>query len=49
MYEVPLLSVFDEHDVDQLLQKLRAVHGEARFDLAPEPVAAARTRLHKAM
>jgi hypothetical protein len=35
VYEVPLWSVLDEHDVDQLLQKLRAVHGEARFDLAP--------------
>jgi hypothetical protein len=36
MYEVPLLSVLDEHDVDQLLQKLRVVYREARFDLAPE-------------
>jgi hypothetical protein len=43
VYEVPLLSVLDEHDVDQLLQKLRAVHGEARFDLPPELVAATRT------
>jgi hypothetical protein len=34
--------------VDQLLQKLRTVHGEARFDLAPELVAATRTAgLHK--
>ena len=41
--EVPLLSVLDEQDVDQLLQKLRVVHGEARFDLAPELVAATRT------
>jgi hypothetical protein len=48
VYEVPLWSVLDEHDVDQLLQKLRAVHGEARFDLPPELVAATRTaRLHK--
>jgi hypothetical protein len=43
VYEVPLWSVLDEHDVDQLLQKLRAVDGEARFDLAPELVAATRT------
>ena len=48
VYEVPLLSVLDEHDVDQLLQKLRAVHGAERFDLAPGLVAATRTaRLHK--
>jgi hypothetical protein len=26
VYEVPLLSVLDEQDVDQLLQKLRVVH-----------------------
>jgi hypothetical protein len=48
VYEVPLLSVLDEDDVDQLLQKLCVVHREARFDLAPELVAATRTaRLHK--
>jgi hypothetical protein len=43
VYEVPLWSVLDEHHVDQLLQKLCAVHGEARFDLAPE-LAGSRTR-----
>jgi hypothetical protein len=43
VYEVPLLSVLDEHDTDQLLQKLRAVHGEPRIDIAPEAVAARRT------
>ncbi len=42
VHEVPLLSVFDEQDVDLLLQKLRAVHGEARFDIAPELIAARR-------
>jgi hypothetical protein len=47
VYEVSLLSVLDDHDVDQLLQKLRAAHGEARFDLAPELVATRTTRLHK--
>ena len=47
VYEVPLWSVLDEHDVDQLLQKLRAVHGEARFDLAPELAATRTARLLK--
>ena len=47
MFEVPLWSVLDEHDVDQLLQKLRAVHGEARFDLAPELAATRTARLLK--
>jgi hypothetical protein len=47
VYEVSLLSVLDDHDVDQLLQKLRAAHGEARFDLAPELVATRTARLHK--
>jgi hypothetical protein len=38
VYEVPLLSVLDEHGVDHLLRKLLAVHGEPRFDLASELV-----------
>ena len=41
-YEPPLRCVLDAHDVDQLLEKLRAVHGEPRADIAPELRAAAR-------
>jgi hypothetical protein len=33
---VPLLTVLDDTDTDQLLEKLRLVHGEPRFDIAPE-------------
>jgi hypothetical protein len=33
-WEMPLLTVLD--DTDQLLEKLRRVHGEPRFDVAPE-------------
>jgi hypothetical protein len=47
VYELPLPCVLDDHDIDLLLQKLRAVHGEAgRPDIAPELMAAraARTR-----
>ena len=41
-YEPPLPCVLDEHDVDRLLERLRAVHGELRADIAPELRAAAR-------
>jgi hypothetical protein len=35
--ELPLPCVLDDHDVDRLLEKLRAVHGEAgRPNIAPE-------------
>jgi hypothetical protein len=32
----------DDTDTDQLLEKLRLVHGEPRFDIAPELIAAKR-------
>jgi hypothetical protein len=38
--EVPLPCVLDATYSDQLLEKLRAVHGEPRFDIAPELIAA---------
>ena len=38
--EVPLPCVLDATDSDQLLNKLRAEHGEPRFDIAPELIAA---------
>ena len=34
--------VLDTHDVDQLLERLRAVHGEPRRDIAPQLLAATR-------
>jgi hypothetical protein len=40
--EVPLPCVLDATDSDQLLDKLRAVHGEPRFDIALELVATRR-------
>jgi hypothetical protein len=36
VWEMPLLTVLDDTDTDQLLEKLRLVHGEPRFDIAPE-------------
>jgi hypothetical protein len=36
VWEMPLLTVLDDTDTDQLLEKLRRVHGEPRFDVAPE-------------
>ena len=38
--ELPLPCVLDATDNDPLLQRLRAVHGEPRFDIAPELIAA---------
>ena len=35
-YEPPLPCVLDVHDVDRLLERLRAFHGEPRADIAPE-------------
>jgi hypothetical protein len=32
----PTLCVLDVHDVDRLLERLRAFHGEPRADIAPE-------------
>jgi hypothetical protein len=47
--EMPLPCVLDATDTDPLLQKLRAVHGEPRFDIAPELIAAThRARFEKA-
>jgi len=40
--EMPLPSVLDDTDTDQLLARLRLVHGEPRFDVAPELIAAKR-------
>jgi hypothetical protein len=40
--EVPLPCVLDATDSDQLLNKLRAEHGEPRFDIALELVATRR-------
>jgi hypothetical protein len=40
--EVPLPCVLDATDSDQLLNKLRAEHGEPRFDIAPELIATRR-------
>ncbi len=36
VWEMPLLTVLDDTDTDQLLEKLRVVHGAPRFDIAPE-------------
>jgi len=42
----PLLPcVLDADDVDQLLERLRAVHGEPRQDIAPGITKATRTAL----
>jgi hypothetical protein len=35
-YESPLPCVLDDDDIDRLLERLRAVHGEPRQDIAPE-------------
>jgi hypothetical protein len=45
VYEMPLPSVLDDTDTDQLLVKLRFVHGEPRFDIAPELIAARRDKV----
>jgi hypothetical protein len=34
--ELPLPCVLDDDDIDRLLERLRAVHGEPRQDIAPE-------------
>jgi hypothetical protein len=46
--ERPPLSVLDERDSDPLLERLIAVHGAARFDVAPELAATCQGRLPKA-
>jgi hypothetical protein len=33
--ELPLPCVLDDDDIDRLLERLRAVHGEPRQDIAP--------------
>jgi hypothetical protein len=43
VYEMPLPSVLEDNDTDQLLEKLRLVHGKPRFDIAPQLIAARRT------
>jgi hypothetical protein len=40
--EMPLPSVLDATETDPLLQKLRAVHGEPRYDIARELIATTR-------
>ena len=35
-HELPLPCVLDDDDIDRLLERLRAVHGEPRRDIAPE-------------
>jgi len=42
VWEMPLPSVLDDTDTDRLLVMLRLVHGEPRFDIAPELIAARR-------
>jgi hypothetical protein len=42
VYEMPLPPVLDDNDTDQLLEKLRFVYGEPRFDIAPQLIAARR-------
>jgi hypothetical protein len=42
VFEMPLPSVLDDTGTDQLLEKLRPVHGEPRFDIAPELIASRR-------
>ena len=34
--ELPPPCVLDDDDIDRLLERLRAVHGEPRRDIAPE-------------
>jgi hypothetical protein len=34
--ELPLPCVLDDDDIDRLLERLRAVRGEPRPDIAPE-------------
>ncbi len=45
--EMLLPCVLDATDTDPLLEKLRAVHGEPRFDIAPELIAATRRTASK--
>ena len=33
--KLPLPCVLDDDDIDRLLERLRAVHGEPRQDIAP--------------
>ena len=33
--ELPLPCILDDDDIDRLLERLRAVHGEPRRDIAP--------------
>jgi hypothetical protein len=42
-YEPPPLCTLDEHDVDRLLERLRAMHGDRdlQADIAPELLRAA--------
>jgi hypothetical protein len=43
-HELPLPCVLDDDDIDRLLERLRAVHGEPRQDIAPELNRQGRTR-----
>ena len=40
-FEPLLPCVLDPNDVDQLLERLRSVHGAPRYDIAPETTRAA--------
>ena len=42
--ELPPPCVLDENDIDRLLERLRAVHGESRRDIAPGHNRQGRTR-----
>jgi hypothetical protein len=42
--EMPLPPVLDDTDTDRLLVRLRLVHSEPRFDIAPKLIAARRER-----
>ena len=42
-----LICVCDAHNIDRLLVKLIAVHGEPRYDIAREITVAARTTVRR--
>jgi hypothetical protein len=44
-FEPLLPCVLDPNDVDQLLDRLRSVHGAPRYDIAPEITKATRAAL----
>jgi hypothetical protein len=42
-----LLSVFDSHGADRLLERLLKVHREPRYDIAPEIAAASQAAVRR--